>query len=250
MLKIRSILVALSILGLAAFQAPARAYDLGYDIAQLDEAYDPFVDYSEFDEATDEEADINFFRNGRFFTLGFLGGYRMFTGTLGNIYDSSYTFGLFLTYFFDLRFAMQFTFITGSHTMAFTSNNGTKVDGSSDLQAIGIALKYYFNTQNVTRGLADLNPYFSGGISSNTRTTTVSGETAFGRDSAMGFDLAAGIEIPMLRNKMHFGAQIMYQLITFPDESTEIVLDDGNDQTGIFPRGDMLQLNAILGINF
>ena len=43
-----------------------------YLLAQTDpeEAYDPFTDYSEFDEASDEEADINFFRNGRFFTVG------------------------------------------------------------------------------------------------------------------------------------------------------------------------------------
>ena len=27
--------------------------------------YDPFIDYSEFEEAGEEEADINFFRNGR-----------------------------------------------------------------------------------------------------------------------------------------------------------------------------------------
>ena len=31
------------------------------------DAYDPFVDYSEFEEVSEEEADINFFRNGRFF---------------------------------------------------------------------------------------------------------------------------------------------------------------------------------------
>ena len=37
-----------------------------------DDSYDPFADYSEFEEDSQEEADIHFFRNGRFFTLGFI----------------------------------------------------------------------------------------------------------------------------------------------------------------------------------
>ena len=60
-----------------------------------DDAYDPFSDYSEFEESAEEEADINFFRNGRFFTLGFIGGYRSFTETLGGITSDAPTFGLF-----------------------------------------------------------------------------------------------------------------------------------------------------------
>ncbi|MFN9068010.1 MAG: hypothetical protein ACK5V3_12335, partial [Bdellovibrionales bacterium] len=48
----------------------------GTAFSQVDteEAYDPFSDYSEFDEASDEEADINFFRNGRFLTVGLAAG--------------------------------------------------------------------------------------------------------------------------------------------------------------------------------
>ena len=53
----------------------------------------------------DEEEDINFFRNGRLLSLGFTLGYRGFTQTFGKIYSGSPTFGLFLAYFFDLRFA-------------------------------------------------------------------------------------------------------------------------------------------------
>jgi hypothetical protein len=56
---------------------------------ETDESYDPFADYSEFAESAEQEADINFFRNGRFFTLGFQGGYRRFTETMGS---SSVTF--------------------------------------------------------------------------------------------------------------------------------------------------------------
>ena len=53
-----------------------------------DDAFDPFSDYSEFDEATEEEADINFFRNGRFLTVGFQLGVKGFTDNLAEIIDS------------------------------------------------------------------------------------------------------------------------------------------------------------------
>ncbi|MCB0410979.1 MAG: hypothetical protein KDD22_00530, partial [Bdellovibrionales bacterium] len=53
------------------------------------DAYDPFADYSEFESSEEEEAYINFFRNGRFFTLGFIGGYRTFTETMGDIISDS-----------------------------------------------------------------------------------------------------------------------------------------------------------------
>ena len=85
--------------GLLVDDNPAQ-YD-GLLLAQNEnsDVYDPFVDYSEFEQASEEEADINFFRNGRFFTLGFAGGYRMFTSNLGKMYTHSPYYGLFLAFF-------------------------------------------------------------------------------------------------------------------------------------------------------
>src|SRR5580704_6306750 len=57
-----------------------------------DSTFDPFSDYSEFEEGSEEEADINFFHNGRFFSIGLLGGYESFTDTLGEIYSPSFQF--------------------------------------------------------------------------------------------------------------------------------------------------------------
>ena len=223
----------------------------GYMLAQFesDDSYDPFADYSEFDEASEEEADINFFRNGRFFTLGFIGGYRSLTETLGDIYAPAPTFGIFLSYFFDLRFAMQLAFVTGDHTIDFTSPAGTRVRGTASLTQMGFDLKYYLNTQNVTRGLAKLNPYFIGGFSQVYRTATVTGQSAFSKEGALGFDVGAGMEVPMLRNKMYLGFQATYHLVSFKDENSEINLA-GGEKTGIFPTGDFMNMVIILGINF
>lgn len=219
-----------------------------------DDAYDPFADYSEFEESMDEEEDINFFRNGRLLTMGFMGGYRGWTQTLGTIYSGNGSFGLFLAYFFDLRFALQLGYLSSSHTLVVKGSGFDPVQGTIDISDIQVLLKYYFNTQNVTRGLADLNPYLVAGFSQIYRTQTIAGDTTDGspntaKDSAFAFDIGAGIEIPMARNKMFFGLQAMYQLVNFGDEAN-IIEDDQGVKTGVSPAGDAYLVTAILGINF
>jgi hypothetical protein len=215
---------------------------------EADESYDPFADYSEFEESAEEEADINFFRNGRFFTLGFIGGYRDFTESMGQIQKPAAAFGMFLSYFFDLRFALQLGFLTGDHQMSFTAPNGSGINGNVSLTDVSLNLKYYLNTQNVTRGLAKLNPYLLGGFSQVYRTVSVVGESAFGKEGAMGFNLGTGIELPLMRN-MYFGGQFTFQLVTFQNENSEIILT-GNQATGLYNKGDILTFLFILGLNF
>lgn len=217
--------------------------------AETDDAYDPFADYSEFDESMDEEEDINFFRNGRMLTLGFIGGYRGFTDNLGKIYSGNATFGLFLSYFFDLRFAIQIGYLTSDHTMVLKGQGFNPIQGSIGISDLSFLLKYYFNTQNVTRGLAELNPYLLGGFSQIYRTAVYSGNTNAAKDSAFAFNIGAGIEIPMMRNKMFFGLQGNYQLISFADEA-RVIEDSGGTKTGVAGSGDAFLGLAVLGINF
>ncbi|MGE0634483.1 MAG: outer membrane beta-barrel protein [Pseudobdellovibrionaceae bacterium] len=241
---IRLLILSTFCLGLAQTIGPQA---LAQDTA--DETYDPFSDYSEFEENAQEEADIHFFRNGRFVTMGLVAGPRSFTGNMGKVNGSAPMFGLFLSYFFDLRFALQFGFATGDHPFA-VSGEAKTFTGNTTLSKNSFDLKYYFNTQNVTRGLASLNPYMLLGISNNTRTMTLSGVSGFARDSAMGFNFGLGIEIPMMRNKMFFGAQALYQYVNFKDENLELELGKPAVKTGVKPAGDILEIIGILGINF
>lgn len=217
--------------------------------SEEDDAYDPFADYSEFEESADEEEDINFFRNGRLFTIGFIAGYRDWTGTLGNIYSGDPNFGLFMTYFFDLRFSMQFGFLTGSH--AVSARGPTEnLDGNVSITDISFNFKYYLNTQNVTRGLADLNPYLLGGASHILRTQTIdSAPDDVVKNTAFGFNAGAGIEIPIMRNKMFFGLQGIYQIVNFSDENKYLRQSDGTTKV-VRPSGDSWTGLFILGSNF
>ncbi len=241
--RIAAFYLAALLAGLGAFSLPTPVH-----AQEVDETYDPFADYSEFEESAEEEADINFFRNGRFFTIGFVGGYRDFTESMGQIQRPGAAFGMYISYFFDLRFALSLGFLTGDHRLNFVAPGGGTVAGNVALTDISLNLKYYLNTQNVTRGLAKLNPYLIGGFSQVYRTTTVSGESAFGKEGAMGFNLGAGIEIPLMRN-MYFGGQGAFQLVTFTDENSEIVLN-GNQRTGLYNNGDIFTILGILGLNF
>lgn len=228
------------------FKKPATESIL---VAQSEDSYDPFADYSEFEESVDEEEDLNFFRNGRMLTLGFIGGVRGWTQNMSKLYSSNITFGLFVCYFFDLRFALQFGFLTSDHTLAVSGNGFDPIRGNVNITDLNFNLKHYFNTQNVTRGLADLNPYILGGFSQVYRTTTISGNANFGKDSAFGFNAGGGIEIPMMRNKMFFGIQGMFQYLMFTDEN-KVILDGNDVSTGYLLNGDSWTGLAVLGINF
>lgn len=217
-----------------------------------DDTYDPFADYSDFDGTAEEEADINFFKNGRFFTLAFTFGYRRFTENLAQIYSPGTFFGGYITYFFDLRFALQVGFVTGDHPLSLDYST-TTLRGTTTVSSTSFHLKYYFNTQNVTKGLANLNPYLVGGFSQIYRTTRVSGYDTYARDNAVSFDLGGGIEIPLLNNKMFLGLQALYQLTKFSDENVEYTWKDNADntyRTGFYPRGDLVQASLLLGVNF
>ncbi len=213
-----------------------------------DDAYDPFSDYSEFDEASDEEADINFFKNGRFLTAGVMVGQRGFTDKLNTIYGSGLTYGFQLAYFFDLRWAMQFSFLTGDYPFSFFRGSDT-VTGNVALTFFSTQAKYYLNTQNVTKGLANINPYLVGGFSQVNRTYTLSEDLEFTREGAIGIDAGAGIEIPTMRRRGFLAIQGMYHLVNFKDESTDLSFSTGSTNK-IKPSGDTFDLLLILGLNF
>lgn len=233
----------------------ALALDNVVQVAALDtdndDSYDPFADYSEFDESADEEADINFFKNGRFFTISFAFGSRGFTGNLSQMYSQNSIYSFAFTYFMDLRLAVQFTYTTGDHGLSFyvKESPATQITGNVSFAANALSIKYFFNTENVTRGLADLNPYTMFGMSQNYRTISIAGQDGFGRDSAMGLDFGGGLEVPVLRKKGYVGIQGLYHYVDFRDRNTPFSVS-GNGHSMLNPSGDMYDVQMILGLNF
>jgi hypothetical protein len=214
-----------------------------------DDVYDPFADYSEFEENVQEEADINFFRNGRFFNISLLMGGRMFNGGMAQNVEAAPSPGIALSFFFNLRMALQFSYTYSQHVLGPFSgqlnNSLVTVQGNMGMTSLAFDLKYYINTANVTRGLAALNPYLLGGFSQNSRSFSLIDQTIVGKDDGAGLDLGFGIEIPIARNEMFIGAQFTYTYVNF---STENRPWTDNPQT--YLDGDVMQLYFVFGFNF
>lgn len=228
--------------------APVMLYPISVNAQDhADDAYDPFADYSEFDDTSDEEADINFFRSGRFFSIAFNFGHRAFTSQLTKLLQSSPTYGINMTYFFDLRLALQIGFLTGDHNFYFNPF-GEPLQGNFAFSFLNMDMKYYLNTQNISRGLADLNPFLIGGFSQVSRTKSVPGFPVDQRDSTMGINVGAGIEIPLNRKKSYFGLQMTYHYFNFKDEASTIRVSDRD--SGVKPSGDSYDILALIGLNF
>ncbi len=232
----------------------------------VDEAFDPFSDYNEFEQDTDEEADINFFKNGRYLTLGLQLGYRGFTGGgFAQAYSPNTVYGVQFSYFFDVQIAGSLGFSMGDHNVEFDSytdpaltHHSKSYSGSVNIQTIDVNVKYYFNTENVTKGLADLNPYIIAGAGSYKRTYNLSNEISVPPDNVIGFKAGLGIEIPLLRHRAYLGLQGTYHLVQFPDENKHFI-EEGTDPVNgkaitnpISPtlNGDLFDISLIVGVNF
>jgi hypothetical protein len=146
--------------------------------------------------------------------------------------------------------ALSLGFLTGDNAV----NIGTAASnytGNVSFTTLNFDLKYYLNTQNVTRGLADLNPYIIGGFAQFHRTYTLSDLEGYSRDATMGVELGLGLEVPLMRKKAFLGVQAMYHYVNFSDENGQFI----NDGTSSIPltntiSGDIYDMLLILGMNF
>ena len=171
----------------------------------------------------------------------------MFTEGMAEHMEANLSPGISLTYFFNIRIALQFTYSYSSHILGPIANKdpkGPPAEGNMSLTHIAFDLKYYFNTDNVTRGLALLNPYIHGGFSHNQRSFSIVDELSVGRDDGAGFEAGLGIEIPLSRESVFIGVQASYIFVNFSTENKPF----GN--TNAYLDGDFMQGYFILGFNF
>ncbi len=246
------------------------ASDIGLlaQFEQVGEHYDPFADYSEFEEASEEEADVHFFTNGRLLNFGGLFGARLFTGELGK---QEGMFGLgggvFLNFFFNLRSAFQVSYFRTAHKLENKFGQYDSIENTT-LSEFDLDFKYYFNTQNVTKGLAPINPYIALGLGWIKRVQRFNWWQDSDGDDPMdrhwSFNSGLGVEFPMMRNKAYFGVEARFQYVMFNDENDtpEMNLCGLSEQScgeeeerrltnpEFGPNGDLINIIAFIGFNF
>lgn len=231
--------------------------------SEVDESFDPFADYNEYEQQSEEEEDINFLRNGRYLTVAFLGGYRSFIGGgFTQAYKGNLMYGAEFSYFFNMQLAMSLAYSNSDHNVSFSSYSNetfatprTQYNGSVNMQSIDFHIKYYFNTDNVTKGLADLNPYGVLGTSYNIRSYSLDQTLSSSPDQVWGFKMGAGIEIPILKHGGYFGLQANYRYVQFPDENKGYISECDGTSGCDFPvkpklDGDIYELLTMIGLNF
>ena len=205
-----------------------NANNLFAQFEEVGEHYDPFADYSEFEEASEEEADVHFFKNGRPLAIGGFLGPRIFTGTLRTAEKGfSLGGGGFLNFFFSLRNSVQLGYFRSQHKIENEGTNlpiGKTLTEDTTLSEFLMDVKYYFNTQNVTKGLAAINPYVLLGLSRFTRLQKINWkdiESPNPKNAAWSVNTGLGVEFPFARNKSYFGIEVKFQLVSFIDENED-----------------------------
>ena len=122
-------------------------------IAQSDSAFDPFIDYGDFQDEVTEENTINFFQQGRSFSLALSGGYEAMSFNLRQIYGDAPFFGAHIGFFVDFHFAFQLSGVFPvSHYNSLYSSN-------FKISHLGLDFKYYWNRQYMDESEDIINPY-------------------------------------------------------------------------------------------
>lgn len=259
-MKLSTMLFVIFVMTMMIATPVHKAYAQDPTQTEIDESFDPFADYNEYEQQSDEEEDINFLRNGRYLTLAFVGGYRSFLlGGFTQAYTGNLTYGAEFNYFFNLQLALGLSYTMSDHNVSFTSFSDAgmtqvsqRYNGSVSMHAIDFHMKYYFNTDNVTKGLADLNPYGVAGTAYTIRNYSLDKVLSDSPDTVWGFKLGAGIEVPILKHRAYVGFQATYRYVQFPDENKGFIDENSGNDHPISPRlnGDMYDLSVLLGLNF
>lgn len=180
----------------------------------------PFSDYGEFDSSEDEAADEKFFQFGRFFGIGIGTGFTTATGDAGKIYQGGFpTVDLRLAYWFDFQFALQLSVQNSSHNYDISPDGLT----NTNLFRTLVAIKYYFDTKDLSAPITFIGPHLIAGFGYYQRTDNVGSGSNNALDqttvssSAAGFNAGLGFELTMKPKKTYLQIETLGHFINFPD---------------------------------
>ena len=225
--------------------------------------YDPFSDHNQFENiGEDEEAHINYFRHGRFFDIGLLTSYTGFTQGYSKTRTNYFQMGIFLNYFFDLRFALYYSFSYGQNLVKYEHELD---DGSETLSVQrnltnffhSTGFKYYINPSRIIQEVAQFNPYLLAGLNYFSVSAPLIREddsSIQGSRRFLGGHAGLGFEIPIIKRKMFLALEASYNLYNPPDEGTDFKIEDPDTgdliSTGVINNGDTYSIKFLLGAQF
>lgn len=194
----------------------------------------PFTEYGEFNDALSEEAETEFFQYGRFFGVSLGLGYQFLGGNRALLWQGGFPrFEIKVHYWFDFQFALDLGLSTVSHYYLTSINNQGQV--SVTLFTLGVHLRYYIDTRNLSAAISFINPYLLGGLQSYTKTQNASQIQSIDTDTSGGLNFGAGLEFTLSARKTYLQCEGKIHLLRFNDTYTTLYQQVGlKDLTGNF----------------
>lgn len=185
----------------------------------------PFTEYAEFNEESDEAADTRFFQYGRFFGVSLGAGLEGVSGNRGLLWQGGFpAIDLKVHYWFDFNFALTLGMYTANHAYDYSGGHV-----NVNMFRLGVDLKYYFETRNLSAAISFANPHVIGGFGNFSKTETNTTAETSAADSSTGVSVGAGLEFALKPRKVYFTLESKLHFVNFKDTfSTQFA-----DQPGI-----------------
>lgn len=179
----------------------------------------PFTEYGEFNESDDEDSDARFFQNGRFFGVSLGLGFQTVDGYRGALWQGGFpSFDFKVHYWFDFNVAIDLGFTTSQFYYDTTVDNIGHMD--VNLLRVGIDLKYYFDTKNLSSAISFASPYVLLGASAYSKTENSVTQATQDSDTSMGVSGGVGLEFAISPRKSYFAVEGKMHVVTFKDTYT------------------------------
>jgi hypothetical protein len=186
-----------------------------------DEDYNgtPFTEYGEFNESGEEDTDTRFLQFGRFFGVSLGLGFQFVDGYRGALWQGGFPLIDFkLHYWFDFNFALDLGFFTTMQYYDTSVKNLGHVD--VNMLHVGVDLKYYFDTKNLSAAISFANPYLALGVGSFSKTENSVLQQNQDPDNSLGVSAGGGLEFVISPKKSYFEVEAKIHMVTFKDTFT------------------------------
>lgn len=221
----------LALLMITCFSSTTLAQDVDY--------YDDYSNFSQDFQELDTETQAIF---GKFFQSAFYAGTGLFTGELGAANTAGVNVGAKFIYYFDPMWAAEIGAFWKQHTSYYDATNtglsNLALRLSTRLIPVVGSLRFAFDTENMPRGLAQMNPFLSAGVALAFRqekvvgTPSISGttsdvQTKYSQDAIVnstnfGIHFGGGAEFDVYKNQIFAGIDLRYYMMFWSDAELRI----------------------------
>ena len=194
----------------------------------------PFTSYGEVNDSKEEQEEMLFYQYGRLFGVSLGLGAEFVTGNRGALWQGGIPLVDFkLHCWFDFNTAIDIGVFTAQHYYNTTAQSLGYV--SINMIHVGVDLKYYFTTQNLSAPISFANPYLLAGAGSYSKTENSVTANSQTTDNSIGIAVGAGLEFVITHRKIYFEIEGKMHFVTFQDTYTNLFQTVGlTDLTGQF----------------